>query len=101
MPEAPCGNGRLTVKGVTPTKDILNSYPIRNSLDIVIDFRTGKNKHEAYDEFIMYGGMPYLLCLERDEEKYAYLNDLFEYIWEKLDRQQRDTETGNHGFSAG
>lgn len=44
---------------------------------------SGKNKHDAYDEFIMYGGMPYLLCLERDEEKYTYLNDLFEEIYFK------------------
>nr|WP_072513978.1 ATP-binding protein [Ndongobacter massiliensis] len=43
----------------------------------------GKDKRDAYDEYIMYGGMPYLLRLDSDEEKYSYLNELFEEIYFK------------------
>jgi hypothetical protein len=31
----------------------------------------------------MYGGMPYLLSLERDEDKFQYLSGLFEEIYFK------------------
>ncbi len=44
---------------------------------------SGKNKRDAYDEYIMYGGMPYLLRLDSDEEKYSYLIELFEEIYFK------------------
>lgn len=44
---------------------------------------SGKDKQDAYDEYIMYGGMPYLLSLSSDEEKYSYLNELFEEIYFK------------------
>lgn len=41
------------------------------------------DKMDAFDEFSMYGGMPYLFSLHTDEEKYNYLNDLFEEIYFK------------------
>ena len=44
---------------------------------------TGKDKRDAYDEYIMYGGMPYLVHLNSDEDKYSYLSALFEEIYFK------------------
>ncbi|MBQ9256156.1 MAG: ATP-binding protein, partial [Acidaminococcaceae bacterium] len=44
---------------------------------------SGKEKTDAYHEYSMYGGMPYLLSLERDEDKFQYLSDLFEEIYFK------------------
>jgi predicted AAA+ superfamily ATPase len=60
--------------------DIIRVYPL--------SFReylsgTKLDKRDAYDEYIMYGGMPYLTRLEDDEEKYTYLSDLFEEIYFK------------------
>ena len=43
----------------------------------------GQDKTEAYNEYSMYGGMPYLLSLDRDEDKFKYLSDLFEEIYFK------------------
>lgn len=40
-------------------------------------------KRDAYDEYVMYGGMPYLLHLDKDEDKYDYLSLLFEEIYFK------------------
>ena len=37
-----------------------------------------KNKNEAFDEYMIYGGMPLVLSYKTDEEKAKYLNDLFE-----------------------
>lgn len=44
---------------------------------------SGLEKLDAYNEFSMYGGMPYLLNLETDEDKFNYLNNLFEEIYFK------------------
>ena len=44
---------------------------------------SGLDKSDAYDEYSMFGGMPYLLNLHTDEEKYAYLQELFEEIYFK------------------
>lgn len=44
---------------------------------------SGKDKRDAYDEYMMYGGMPYLLRLDSDEDKYSYLHELFEEIYFK------------------
>lgn len=41
------------------------------------------DKIEAYNEYSMYGGMPYLLQLDTDEDKFHYLSDLFEEIYFK------------------
>ena len=45
---------------------------------------------EAYNEYSMYGGMPYLFHLDSDEDKYNYLSDLFEEIYFK-DIEERYT----------
>ena len=43
----------------------------------------GQDKMDAYNEYSMYGGMPYLFTLDRDEDKYQYLSNLFEEIYVK------------------
>ena len=43
----------------------------------------GHDKMDAYNEYSMYGGMPYLYTLERDDDKYQYLSSLFEEIYFK------------------
>ena len=43
----------------------------------------GRDRLEAYNEYSMYGGMPYLFTLDRDDDKYRYLSDLFEEIYFK------------------
>lgn len=43
----------------------------------------GQDKMDAYNEYSMYGGMPYLFTLDRDEDKYQYLYNLFEEIYFK------------------
>lgn len=48
------------------------------------------DKTEAYNEYSMYGGMPYLFQLDSDEDKYNYLYDLFEEIYFK-DIEERYT----------
>lgn len=44
---------------------------------------SGLDKMDAYDEYAMYGGMPYLLSLTSDEDRYQYLDELFEEIYFK------------------
>lgn len=51
---------------------------------------SGSDKIDAYNEFSMYGGMPYLLNLDSDEDKFNYLSDLFEEIYFK-DIEERYT----------
>lgn len=58
--------------------DVIRLYPL--------SFRefqeaSGLQIQEAYDEYAMYGGMPYLLNLQTDEDKYDYLNRLFDEIY--------------------
>ena len=48
------------------------------------------DKTEAYNEYIMYGGMPYLFQLDSDEDKFNYLSELFEEIYFK-DIEERYT----------
>lgn len=42
---------------------------------------SGLDKWDAYNEYILYGGMPRLLQLGDDTEKYNYLDGLFEEIY--------------------
>ncbi|MCI2153753.1 MAG: ATP-binding protein [Solobacterium sp.] len=51
---------------------------------------SGSDKIDAYNEYSMYGGMPYLLNLDSDEDKFNYLSDLFEEIYFK-DIEERYT----------
>ena len=49
--------------------DTVHIYPL--TFSEFLDF-SGLEKHEAYDEYLMFGGMPYLLSLDTDEKKYNY-----------------------------
>ena len=60
--------------------DVVNIYPL--SFKEFYE-ASGMEKRDAYDEYMTYGGMPYLLSLESDEEKYDYLDQLFEEIYFK------------------
>lgn len=60
--------------------DIIHIYPLSFN-----EFYNASNvdKMDAYDEYAAYGGMPYLLSLNSDEEKYQYLQNLYEEIYFK------------------
>lgn len=60
--------------------DTVHVYPL--TFNEFLEF-SGLEKHDAYDEYLMFGGMPYLLSLNTDDEKYNYLADLFEEIYFK------------------
>ena len=51
---------------------------------------SGLFETKAYELYQTYGGMPYILSLDSDEEKYQYLSDLFEEIYFK-DIEERYT----------
>lgn len=48
------------------------------------------DKHKAWSEYVMYGGMPYIMSLESHEEKVSYLQGLFDkvYIADVLERRK-------------
>jgi len=60
--------------------DVIHVYPLSFS-----EFYSaaGMDKTDAYNEYLMYGGMPYLLQLSSDQDKYEYLESLFEEIYFK------------------
>ena len=60
--------------------DIVKVYPLSFAEFYAA---SGLEKHDAYNEFSMYGGMPYLLNLETDEDKFNYLSNLFDEIYFK------------------
>lgn len=49
-----------------------------------------RDKRDAWNEFLVYGGMPFLINLEKHEEKSAYLKTLFSqtYIKDVLERHR-------------
>ncbi|MDO5650328.1 MAG: AAA family ATPase, partial [Gallicola sp.] len=51
--------------------DTLHVFPL--SFQEYLKF-SDKEKRDAYEEYMMYGGMPYLLSLDSDEENYSYIN---------------------------
>ena len=60
--------------------DIVHIYPLSFR-----EFCSVKqlDKRDAYDEYLMYGGMPYLSSLNTDEDKAVYLSNLFDEIYFK------------------
>lgn len=48
------------------------------------------DKNKAWNEYMTYGGMPYLMALDSDEEKVSYLKGLFEnvYLTDVLERRK-------------
>lgn len=67
--------------------DVIHVYPLSFS-----EFfeSSGLDKRDAYDEYAMYGGMPYLSYLESDDDKYEYLTDLFDEIYFKDIKERYD-----------
>lgn len=55
-----------------------------------------ENKSQAFNDYVVFGGMPYIFSLNKDEQKSKYLKDLFEetYIKDIIERNniQNDTE---------
>ena len=60
--------------------DVIHVYPLSFSEFYAA---AGLDKTDAYNEYVMYGGMPYLLQLNSDQDKYEYLKSLFEEIYFK------------------
>lgn len=60
--------------------DVIHIYPLSFSEFYAA---AGIDKIDAYNEYVMYGGMPYLLQLNSDQDKYEYLESLFEEIYFK------------------
>lgn len=67
--------------------DVVKVYPLSFA-----EFYSASNmdKIDAYNEYSMYGGMPYLFNLDSDEDKFNYLSELFEEIYFK-DIEERYT----------
>lgn len=60
--------------------DIIRVYPLSFSEYFSA---SSKDKTEAFEEYITYGGMPYLISLSSSEDKLNYLSELFEEIYFK------------------
>lgn len=60
--------------------DVIHVYPLSFSEYYAA---AGLDKTDAYNEYAMYGGMPYLLRLNSEQDKYEYLESLFEEIYFK------------------
>ena len=67
--------------------DVVRVYPLSFA-----EFYSASDleKADAYNEYSMYGGMPYLHYLDSDEDKFQYLSELFEEIYFK-DIEERYT----------
>jgi len=51
---------------------------------------SNKDRHECWKDYITYGGMPFILSINSDNEKAKYLKDLFEltYVKDILERNR-------------
>ena len=51
-------------------------------------FACDKDQYEAYEDYSIYGGLPYILSFDNDIERSKYLKDLFEetYIRDIVER---------------
>ena len=67
--------------------DVVKVYPLSFAEYYSI---ADMEKVDAYNEYSMYGGMPYLINLNSDEDKFNYLLNLFEEIYFK-DIEERYT----------
>lgn len=82
------------------SKDISTEFRGRGDIIKVYPFSfseyyraSGKDKFDAYNEYVMFGGMPYLLNLDSDDEKSEYLAGLFEEIYFKDIVERYDVAT--------
>ena len=57
----------------------------------------GENFEDAWEEYLMYGGLPYILSLKNHEEKSEYLRRVFEEIYLK-DIKERYSIQNNEGM---
>ena len=84
-------NSKLLSKDVTTEfrgrGDVIHIYPLSFAEYYNV---SNLDKNDAYNEYSMYGGMPYLFQLDNDDEKFEYLNSLFEEIYFK-DIEERYT----------
>lgn len=60
--------------------DVIHVYPLSFSEYYQA---SDLDKLDVYNEYSMYGGMPYLLQLENNEDKYQYISSLFDEIYFK------------------
>lgn len=60
--------------------DVLSLYPLSFKEFLPA---SGKNKEEAFNDYMLYGGLPLVLSYYTMEEKAAYLNDLYKEIYFK------------------
>ena len=69
--------------------DAVQVYPLSFS-----EFYEGTSlgKTDAYNEFMLFGGMPYLLQLDSDDDKFNYLFNLFEEIYFKDIEERYDVK---------
>lgn len=84
------------------SKDILTQFRDRgdeihiNPLSFAEVYELYENKTLAFENYTVYGGMPYIYNLKKDEEKSQYLKDLFQetYLKDILERNniQNDKE---------
>ena len=83
------------------SKDILTEFRGRSSQIHVNPFSfkeyyeaVGGEKREAFDEYMLYGGMPYLIHLKTDKQKKDYLDRLFKevYIKDIVERERIERE---------
>ena len=81
-------NSRLLSKDISTEfrgrGDVVKVYPL--SFKEYAD-GTGMDKRDAYDEYMMYGGMPCLAQLSSDEEKLQHLEDLSEEIYKDIEER--------------
>ncbi len=53
---------------------------------------THSNPYDALREYLVYGGLPYILTYERQEDKQNYLRDLFERVYLKDIKERHDIQ---------
>lgn len=81
------------------TKDVLTAFRGRGDEVRIypISFKeyysfVGGDKSDAYEEYALYGGMPLVLAKKSDEEKMAYLHNLFTEVYFKDIVERYDIE---------
>ena len=93
------------------SSDIMTEFRGRSSQIHVFPFSfkeffmaVGGDKRDAFDRYMLYGGMPYLLNLKEDRQKKDYLKQLFDevYIKDIVEREgisyltEKDGEINQH-----
>ena len=83
------------------SKDIVTQFRGRSSQIHINPFSfkeyyeaSGKDKRDAFDDYMLYGGMPYMIQLKTDKQKKEYLDNLFKevYIKDIVEREKIERE---------